>query len=129
MIRIAIVDDHQFVIKGLAALLRYDPDIIVVETYNDGYKLIEDFDRINPDVVLMDVNMPTINGFDTSERLLEINPYTSILMFSMEMKELYISKAHEIGVKGFISKSAEVQDLIKTIKLIYAGDTCFPASA
>ena len=128
MIKLAIVDDHQFVIDGLVKLLKYDPEIQVERFYNSGNVLIDDLKTHDFDVILMDINMPIINGFETSEKVIKQHPDQKILMFSMECTASHIAKAKEIGAFGFVSKSEEIQSLIKSIKSVNQGTYIFPVT-
>lgn len=120
-IRIVIVDDHEMVIQGLVALINANPGFEVVKTFTNGLDAIADLEQIDPDIILMDINMPIINGFETSNRILSMNPVARIIMLSMEVKKPYMKKALETGIKGFVSKGADISELIQTIKTVYAG--------
>ena len=124
-IRIIIVDDHEMVIQGLSALIERNPGFEIVKTYSNGHKAIGEIEEVNPDIILMDINMPVINGFETSNQILSLNPSAKIIMLSMEVKKPYMRKALEIGIKGFVSKGADISELIQTIKLVNGGGMSF----
>lgn len=124
-IRLIIVDDHEMVIQGLVALIERNPGFEVINTYSNGIDAIDAIEETNPDVVLMDINMPDINGFETSNRLLSLNPAIRIIMLSMEVKKPYMKKALETGIKGFVSKGADISELIQTIKAVDSGGMSF----
>lgn len=124
-VRIIIVDDHEMVIQGLRALLSGQPDIEIIKTYNDGFQAINDYEALNPDIVLLDINMPTINGFETANHILNLDNEAKIIMLSMEITKPYMEKAYEEGVKGFVSKSAEIKDLIAAVKNVNNGGISF----
>jgi len=124
-IKLTIIDDHEMVTQGLVALLHRNPGLSVVKTYTNGLIAIEEFPAIKPDVVLVDINMPIINGFDTANRILSMYPETKIIMISMEVKKLYMKKALETGIKGFVSKAADISELVQTIQSVYGGGLRF----
>ncbi|NQZ79030.1 MAG: response regulator transcription factor [Ekhidna sp.] len=124
-IRIIIVDDHEMVIQGLVALISANPGFNVVKTYTSGLDAIDELEEVDPDIILMDINMPVINGFETSNRILSMHPTKRIIMLSMEVKKPYMKKALETGIKGFVSKGADISELIQTIKTVYSGGMSF----
>ena len=124
-IRIIIVDDHEMVIQGLKALIESNPGFEVVKAFTNGMDAIEEYTSINPDIVLMDINMPIINGFDTSSKLLALDQDAKIIMLSMEVNKPYMKKALEEGIKGYVSKSADINELLKSIKNVQGGGMSF----
>lgn len=124
-ISIMIVDDHEMVIQGLKALLESQPFLQVKSTFNNGFDAIKQYPVDKPDIILMDINMPEINGFETAMEILKLDPNARIIMLSMEVSQSYMDKAINEGIKGYVSKSAEVNDLIDAIKAVNEGDSCF----
>jgi len=124
-IRIIIVDDHEMVIQGLIALIERNTGFEIVRAYSNGLDAISELNKIKPDIILMDINMPIINGFEVSNRILSINPSARIIMLSMEVKSPYMRKALDTGIKGFVSKGADILELIQTIKLVHGGGMSF----
>lgn len=113
------------VIQGLRALIENNPGFEVVRSYSCGLEAVKEYKIVNPDIVLMDINMPVINGFDTSSRILTNNPDAKIIMLSMEVTKPYIKKALEEGIKGYVSKSADINELLKSIKTVFNGGMSF----
>jgi len=120
-----IVDDHEMVIQGLKALIESQPGFVVTSSYNDGKEAISEFDPENQDIVLMDINMPIINGFETSAEILSKNKDEKIIMLSMEVTRAYMKKALEEGIKGYVSKSADIFELLSAIKSVFQGNKSF----
>ncbi|MEM6641795.1 MAG: response regulator transcription factor [Bacteroidota bacterium] len=124
-IRIIIIDDHEMVLQGLGTLVNNYPGIEILGLFLDGNAAIAAVDELNPDIVLTDINMPIINGFDTAEQILKKNPDIKVAMLSMENKEGYITKAQEAGASAYVLKDAPVEHLISVIKKVYQGETHF----
>lgn len=120
-IRIMIVDDHEMVVQGLQALFDSYSPLKVIASFRNGYDAVKSYEQVSPDVILMDINMPIINGFETSSMILEKFPTANILVLSMEVKESYIKKAMEIGIKGHLSKNADIEYLVDAIKKVSMG--------
>jgi DNA-binding NarL/FixJ family response regulator len=120
-----IVDDHEMVIQGLKALIENQPGFRVTRTYNSGLEAIEAYQKDRQDIVLMDINMPIINGFETSAEILSKNKDEKIIMLSMEVTRAYMKKALEEGIKGYVSKSADIFELLSAIKSVFQGNKSF----
>ena len=117
--RLILIDDHEMVLQGLTALLSSQPYIKVVKTYSNGNDAINEINSTEIDIVLSDINMPVINGFDTASGILKIKPQTKVVLLSMEISEAYIQKAKAEGIKGYVSKRAPIEDLCETLKNVY----------
>jgi DNA-binding NarL/FixJ family response regulator len=113
------------VIQGLKALIEAQPGFAVSKTYNSGLKALEEYKSDDQDVILMDINMPKINGFETASEILERDPSAKIIMLSMEVTKAYMKKALEEGVKGYVSKSADIFELLEAIKSVFRGNKSF----
>lgn len=124
-IKLVLIDDHEMVLQGLSALLESQPGVKVVKQYSSGYDAIEDIESIDVDMVLSDINMPLINGFDTSQAILKKKPDLKIIMLSMEISDAYIEKAQNEGILGYVSKRAPIEDLHSAIKEVYAQKSSF----
>jgi len=124
-IKISIVDDHEMVIQGIEALINNTEGMKVVSSYSNGYTAAANYQLDKPDLILMDVNMPDINGFQTSQLIQNKDPYAKIIMLSMEVTKPYIKKAYNEGIKGFVSKSADFSKLVDIIKSVNEGNMSF----
>lgn len=126
-IRIMIVDDHEMVVQGLQALFDSYSPLKVIASFQNGFDAVNSYEQVSPDVILMDINMPVINGFETSSMILEKFPSAKILVLSMEVKESYINKARELGIKGHLSKNSDIELLVDAIKRVSRGEAQFEA--
>ncbi|WP_312372742.1 response regulator transcription factor [Lachnoclostridium sp.] len=122
-IRVVIADDHKMVREGLKQLLELDGDIQVVGEASDGEQCIQKIMDTNPDVLLLDINMPTMNGLQTLQELRRNNSKQKVLMLTIHNEIEYLLRAVDIGVNGYILKDSESSVLKKAIYTIYQGET------
>lgn len=121
-INIAIIDDHKMVREGLRQLLEFEGDInVIAEAGNgqEGYIVIK---NDKPDVVLLDINMPVMNGLELLKKIRMENDKTKILILTIHNEVEYLSKAVEIGVNGYVLKDSESSELKKAIQAVHRGE-------
>lgn len=123
--KIIIADDHTLFRQGLKLILEDINDIDVIADVANGKELIEITRELTPDLIIMDINMPQINGIEASRILLQEFPELKILVVSMYGDEQYYNSVIENGVKGFILKDAENTELRAAINTILSGKTYF----
>jgi len=122
-VRVLIVDDHTVVRRGLRKILESTPDIEVVGEVGDGSQAVMAADRLLPDVVLMDVSLPVLNGIEAARRINAETPGASILMLSMHADEQYVRQSINAGAKGYLLKDADDQDLVEAVLAVRRGET------
>lgn len=122
-IRILIADDHSMVREGLKQLIELEDDIIVVAQAGTGNEAIEKIQQYKPDVVLLDINMPNMNGLEVLEYLRNNDIDVNVLILTIHNEIEYLYKAVEIGVKGYVLKDSESDVLIKAIRTIFKGES------
>lgn len=122
-IKVALVDDHLLFRKGLRGILSTCDDIEVVAEASNGQEFLESESIF--DVVLLDIDMPCMNGFQTAERLLEINPESKIVILSMHSEGNYYFQMVELGVKGFLLKSSTIEQVHSAITVVAEGGSYF----
>ena len=122
---IIIVDDHLIFRQGLKSLLTIENIATVIGEASNGIEFIELLSHLDPDLVLMDIDMPRMNGMDAAQKALEIKPDLKIIVFSMYSDEEYYYKMIEIGVRGFILKSSGITELEKAIQEVSIGESYF----
>ncbi|MDG2340879.1 MAG: response regulator transcription factor [Paracoccaceae bacterium] len=120
-IRIIIVDDHPMVAEGIEALLESYDDIEVIATLSDGEQAIEVASEQKPDVILMDLNMPKMNGLTATEMILENSPDTKVLILSMHDTPEYISSALNHGAMGYILKDVPTDEIRLAVDAVLGG--------
>ena len=119
--RIVIVDDHPMVAEGIQSILEGYEDINVIATLFDGRDIIDQIETLEPDVILLDLNMPGIGGLTTTEIILERRPKTRILILSMHDSPEYISSALSHGALGYVLKDAPTSKIKRAIDVVMTG--------
>lgn len=120
-IRILLADDHTVVRDGLRALLERQPDMTVVAEAGDGRECVQLAQEHSPDVVMMDVAMPEMNGIEAARRILAANASTAIVMLSMHQDESYVLRSLRAGAKGYLLKDSPREDVLAAIRAAAEG--------
>lgn len=121
-IRILLADDHGIVRQGLRSLLEKEPDIEVVGEADDGRKALGLVRELLPDVIVMDVAMPNLNGADATRRIVREFPKVKVIALSMHSSRAFVADMLKAGASGYILKECPVDELIKAIRAVAAGD-------
>jgi DNA-binding NarL/FixJ family response regulator len=124
-IGVALVDDHQLFRNGLKFIIDNEPDIKVVIEASNGKEFLFFLDNLKPDVVLMDISMPEMDGVEATEKALAKYPDLNILVLSMYSDVEYYNTMIELGVKGFILKDIDNSELAVAIRKVNAGGNYF----
>ena len=129
-IRLLIADDHTLVRQGLSALFVASPDIEVVGEAASGDEAIAKADELKPDVILMDIQMPGVNGLEAARQTLQKHPNTGIIVVTMLDDDNSVFAAMRAGARGYVLKGADKSEVLKTIRAVAAGEALFgPAIA
>ncbi len=120
MIKVFIIDDHKMVIEGIQLLLKDIENILVVGTALNGKEGIEALKTTQTDVVLLDINMPNLNGIETCKIILKQQPNLKIIAISMHKESSLIKMMLSCGAKGYILKNAGQDEILKAIETVYA---------
>ncbi|MGE7822702.1 response regulator [Paenibacillus sp. NPDC093718] len=121
MIRLLIADDHAMVRRGLQVFLATQPDIEMVGEAANGEETLETAKHLNPDVVLMDLNMPILNGIDTTARLKKEQPHIKVIVLTSFIDYDHVLPAIRAGARGYLLKDIEPEDLVAAIRRVYEG--------
>jgi DNA-binding NarL/FixJ family response regulator len=124
-INISIVDDHALFRNGLKLLLSAFQEIEVISECSNGKEFIQSLQKIVPEVVLMDIEMPVMNGIEATKEAVSKYPELNIITLSMFGEEEYYYKMIDAGVKGFILKNSNIDEVVKAIRTIRNGGTYF----
>ncbi len=121
MIRILIVDDQRTIRECLRAMLEPDPELVVVGTAGDGHTALEQVDLLHPNVVLIDMEMPGLDGVQATELICQKFPDVKVLVLSMHDSDEYVAKALQAGATGYLLKNTPSQDLREAIRFVERG--------
>ena len=121
MIKVLLVDDHELVRSGIEALLAAEKDIAVVAVCNCGEEALRIVDQEPPDVILMDINMPGIGGFEACRRILQTRPAIKIIALSVHNDGPIPQQLLKLGVVGFVSKASPVSEMVAAINTVMSG--------
>ncbi len=124
-IRVLLVDDHPLVRRGLAFCFAASPHVVIVGEASDGQDALVQAQELTPDVVLMDLDMPRLNGLAATEILRRELPQCKILIFSMHRDADFVLEAVRAGAAGYVLKQASLEELRKAIDIVHAGRTYF----
>lgn len=122
-IRIVIADDHIMVREGIKQLLELDGEFQVVGEASDGYECLSVLKEVKPDVLLLDINMPNLNGLQTLEKIRKEKINVKILILTIHNEVEYLEKAKNMGVDGYVLKDSESSVLKKAITTVVKGST------
>jgi two-component system invasion response regulator UvrY len=125
--RVLIVDDHPIVASGCRALLAGDPEIAILEA-SDAESGEQVFVAEKPDVCVLDINLPTVSGFELARRIMAHTAAARLIMFSMNDDPVFAARAIEVGAKGYVSKTGDPNDLVEAIREVGKGGVYLPAA-
>ena len=124
-VRILLADDHTVMRAGLRALLERQPNLEVVGEAEDGRQSVQLASSHVPDVVVMDIAMPNLNGVEATRRMVSKQPTISVVILSMYSDESYVMRALEAGARAYLLKDSAVTDLIRAIEAVSQGKSFF----
>lgn len=129
-IRVLVADDHALFRDGLRALLAAIPDIEFAGEAAAGEEAVAQAEALGPDVVLMDINMPGVNGIQATRRILDINPHIGIIMVTMLEDDASVFAAMRAGARGYVLKGSHHDEMLQVIRAVASGQALFgPAIA
>ena len=120
-IKVFIADDHAVVRDGLKSILEAEGDINVVGTASDGRQAVRQLCKLKPDVVIMDIAMPELNGIEATEQVCETCPSTQVVILSMHATSEYIFRALKAGAKGYLLKESAGQEVVNAVRTVEKG--------
>ncbi|HEY4977726.1 MAG TPA: response regulator transcription factor [Candidatus Acidoferrum sp.] len=124
-IRILLADDHKLMRSGLRVLLEQQADLTVVAEASDGREAVALVASHKPDVLVMDIGMPNLNGIEAATQITQSHPEISIVMLSMHSDESYVLRALKAGAKGYLLKDSAEADLIRAVHSVAEGKSFF----
>src|ERR1044071_1149288 len=127
--KILIADDHAMVRDGVKNLIQQNKELMVIGEARSGNETLELYDKLQPDLLIMDISMPDMNGMEVSRAILANNPNANIVILSMYEDEDYISRCLEYGVKGYVIKNESGSELDYAIRSVLSGKNYFSRQA
>lgn len=124
--RILIADDHKIVQEGMASVISQHPDFEVVGYATNGNEVIKAIPQASPDIILMDINMPQLDGISTTHILQKSFPLIGVIVLSMHSEAYYIKRAIEAGAQGYLLKTAGKKVVFEAIEAVKRGSKYFP---
>lgn len=124
-VNVLIVDDHPLLRQGLSRLLELEGGINVVGQASNGIEALHLMDQLEPDVLLLDINMPGMNGIEVAKAVREKHPNTEVLVLTIHDNESYVNEMIRVGAKGYLLKDAEPREVVLAIKKVATGDTVY----
>ena len=123
--RIFIADDHEVVRKGLASLLQAQPDWQVCGEAGDGRDAVDKVQQLKPDVVILDIGMPSLNGLEATRQILKTNPQARVLILTLHDSDQVVREVLNAGARGFLLKSDAARDLVAAVEALRRDKTYF----
>lgn len=128
-VRVLIADDHAVLREGMRQLLSKEPDMDVVGTAADGMEAVRLAAELTPDVVLMDIVMPLLNGIEATKKIKDVRPGTAVLPLTAYSDERYVVGLLQAGAAGYLLKSATGREIIEAIRAVHAGESVLHPAA
>lgn len=125
MIKVILADDHELVRHGLKMVLETDPEIKLIAEATDGQETLELVEKEEPDVLIVDIRMPLMNGLEVTQRVKKTNPNMKVLVLTMHDDSEYILKSLEYGADGYLLKDTNKHEFIKAVHLVHNGQKYF----
>ena len=122
-IRILLADDHQILRSGLRGLIERQPRFEVVAEADQGRTAVQLCRKRSPDVVIMDISMPDLNGIEATRQILRDSPNTKVIILSVHSSQRFVAEVFKAGASGYLLKDCSFEDLVSAIFAVYAGET------
>ncbi len=120
-VKVLIVDDHKLIRSGIRLLLEQEPDFTVVGDTGDGHAAIAMLDSTEPDILLLDISMPSMNGLEVASEVKKKYPNCKMVMLTMHESEEYFFRSLTAGASGYVVKGADPQELLTALRSVHAG--------
>jgi DNA-binding NarL/FixJ family response regulator len=128
-IRILIADDHTVVVQGIKSILEDYPEFEVIGTASDGVEAVEKVETLKPNILILDVSMPNLDGVEAAYQIREKNKKIAILVFTMHADKEYVLSLYRAGISGYLFKDEPMSDLVLALQVVAAGGTYFSEPA
>lgn len=125
MLRMILAEDHPIVREGFRSLLAAEPDVEVVAETGDGAEAVALVERWRPDILVVDLVLPSLDGLEVTRRARAASPETGVVVLSMHKHEAYVTQAVQSGAAGYVLKESGVEDLVAALRAVRAGGRFF----
>ncbi|CAA7599402.1 Two component system, signal transduction response regulator [Acididesulfobacillus acetoxydans] len=120
-VRVFLADDHKILRESLVILLQQEKDLEVVGEAADGQEAVREILRLEPDIAILDISLPRLNGLDAAARLKRERPGTKIIILTMHKNEEFVARAYQLEVNGYVLKENALEELLDCIRTVQAG--------
>lgn len=120
-IKVFLADDHKILRESLIILLQQESDIKVIGEAADGHQALDDIQRLKPDIAILDISLPQLNGLEVAARLKKEDPAIKIIILTMHKNEDLVARAYQLEVNGYVLKDNALEELLKSIRIVQAG--------
>ncbi|KLU63180.1 oxygen regulatory protein NreC [Peptococcaceae bacterium CEB3] len=120
-VKVFLADDHKILRESLVILLQQERDLEVVGEAADGQEAIREILRLQPDIAILDISLPRLNGLDVAARLKRERPETKIIILTMHKNEEFVARAYQLEVNGYVLKENALEELLDSIRTVQAG--------
>lgn len=128
MIKIIIADDHQIVVDGLKSILNQLTEYKVITTASNGRELLKSLEIVEPDIILLDIDMPVLNGIETLKEIKKYYPKIKTIILTMHEEKSLVKKMTDLGANGFLFKNSDMDELIIAMESVMKGKSYFSVS-
>ncbi|HBE80038.1 MAG TPA: DNA-binding response regulator [Firmicutes bacterium] len=122
MIRIMIAEDHHLVRAALKAFIQQEDDVTIVGEAADGQETLQITERLSPDILILDIGMPKLNGIEILRRITELKLNTRVIILTMYSDSSFIKRSFQYGAKGYLLKNSVSEELLMAIRAVYRGE-------
>jgi two-component system response regulator NreC len=122
---IILADDHEIMLNGLSAIINAEPNLQVIDVAHNGSELIEIYEQLHPDLCIVDLDMPVINGLQASEMLIRKYKDIKIIILTMHKEKSILKRVKTMGIKGYVLKTCDSDELLFALKKVLKGKTYF----
>lgn len=120
-IKVFLADDHKILRQSLVILLQQENDIEIVGEAPDGQRAFQEILRLKPDIAILDISLPRLNGLEVAARVKKDNPEIKIIILTMHKNEEFVARAYQLDVSGYVLKDNALEELLKAIRIVQAG--------
>ena len=125
LVRVLLADDHKLIRAGLVLVVQQQPDLSVIGEADDGRQAVQLVESLKPDVVVMDIGMPNLNGIEAARQITASRPDTAVVILSMHADEGYVLRALKAGARAYPLKDSATTDLVQAIRAVVEGKSFF----